>query len=116
MPAGDANPSVALTSHIGGIVGYDWAATRAVSPLVFASAPRYHTGLFPNEKAAILQDGETVLPAGSRPNVTVNITNNSSAPVTPSVGDMKIDLRRMVVGIVLEDQQTNGPIARTMRR
>ncbi len=113
MPSGaDLNPGMATVAHGGGVIGYDTRAQRAVAPWLFLDAPRYHTGLFPNEERAILQKGETVLPAGSRPNVTVNITNNSSAPVTAKVGDIKLDLRRMVVGIVLEDQQTNGPISR----
>jgi hypothetical protein len=52
--------------HTGGIVG-DGGQLRAVNPLVFANAPRYHTGgmagLKPNEVPAILQRGEEVLTA-----------------------------------------------------
>jgi hypothetical protein len=115
-PAGDANPALASVAHSGSLIGYDWSPARAVSPLLFAHAPRYHTGLFPGEQPAILQNGETVLPAGSRPNITVNIANHSSAPVKASVPDIKIDLRRMVVGILLEDQQTNGPVTRGFKQ
>lgn len=49
--------------HTGGIVGS--GITRTVDPLVFAGAPRYHSGgiagLKPGEVPAILQKGEEVL-------------------------------------------------------
>ncbi len=51
--------------HEGGIVGQG-GVTRMTSPLVFAGAPRYHSGgiagLKPLEMPAILQKGEEVLP------------------------------------------------------
>ena len=51
--------------HDGGVVGGAAPARRAVSPLLFVNAPRYHTGGFPglapNEVPAILQKGEEVL-------------------------------------------------------
>jgi hypothetical protein len=50
--------------HTGGIVG-GGGTSRAVNPLVFAGAPRYHSGglvgLKPDERPAILQTGEEVL-------------------------------------------------------
>jgi hypothetical protein len=116
VPAGDANTALVATAHTGAVIGYDRTAMREVSSLLFAHAPRFHTGLFPGEQPTILQNGGTVLPAGSRSNVTVNITNHSSAPVKASVPDIKIDLRRMVVGILLEDQQTNGPVTRGFKQ
>ncbi len=49
--------------HSGGMVG--GGARRAVNPLLFAGAPRYHSGgmvgLKPDERPAILQTGEEVL-------------------------------------------------------
>lgn len=51
--------------HDGGIAGSSSGRRRAVSPLVFAGATRYHTGgiagLQPDETAAILKKGEEVL-------------------------------------------------------
>lgn len=51
-------------NHEGGIAGRD-GFQRKVNPLVFANAPRYHTGgiagLEPNETAAVLKKGEEVL-------------------------------------------------------
>lgn len=50
--------------HTGGVVGQG-GQRRAVNPLVFAGAPRYHSGgmvgLKPDERPAILQTGERVL-------------------------------------------------------
>jgi len=50
------------------------------------------------------------------PQVSVQIVNNSSVPVTASAPDIKVDLKRMVVGIVLEDAHNNGPISRATKR
>lgn len=52
--------------HDGGVVGETSAARRAVNPMVFAGAPRYHDGgqiggLRADERPAILQTGERVL-------------------------------------------------------
>ena len=47
--------------HNGGLVGRDVTFTRAVDPSVFANAPRYHSGLRPDEVPTILQRGEWVL-------------------------------------------------------
>jgi len=53
----------ANVKHSGGMVGF--GPRRTVSPLLFAGAPRYHSGGFPglqsNEVPAILQKGEEVL-------------------------------------------------------
>lgn len=51
--------------HEGGVVGAGGGTFRAISPLMFANAPRYHTGgipgLAPDEVPAVLQKGEEVL-------------------------------------------------------
>jgi lambda family phage tail tape measure protein len=53
--------------HEGGTVGAG-APSRSVSPMLFATAPRYHgggiAGLMPDEVPAILQRGEIVIPKG----------------------------------------------------
>jgi hypothetical protein len=54
-----------LLFHGGGVVGQDSpAGYRIVPAAAFASAPRYHSGIGPDERAAILQKGESVLTPG----------------------------------------------------
>jgi len=59
---------IASLFHSGGTVGSGGAARRAVSPLLFAGAERFHTGGFPglkaNEVPTILKRGEEVLSTG----------------------------------------------------
>lgn len=58
-------PTRAQLYHQGGIVG-DGAPSRMVPAGLFAGAPRYHDGLFlrSDERPAILQTGEQVIPRG----------------------------------------------------
>jgi TP901 family phage tail tape measure protein len=113
----DPNPALATVAHAGWQVGMASPATRRVPTGLFWGAPRLHGGLEAGEYPAILKAGETVTPAGgsARPSVTVNIQNNSSSPVSAQVKDLKFDLKRMVLGILLEDQQSNGPVTRGYR-
>jgi lambda family phage tail tape measure protein len=57
----------AAVLHEGGAVGAG-VPSRSVSPMLFATAPRYHgggiAGLMPDEVPAILQRGEVVIPKG----------------------------------------------------
>jgi len=47
--------------HTGGVVGSDYNSLgRPINPSVFQGAPRFHSGLMPNEFPAILQQGEGV--------------------------------------------------------
>jgi len=50
--------------HQGGIVGVSPAPVRAVDPMAFINAKRYHSGLASDEIPAILQKGEQVIPKG----------------------------------------------------
>jgi hypothetical protein len=50
--------------HSGGVVGSSGGAMRSIPTSYFSTAPRYHAGLMPDEQAAILQKGETVIPKG----------------------------------------------------
>lgn len=52
------------------------------------------------------------------PSVTVNVINESSQPVTATQTGPEFDeqMRRMVVGVILRDQATNGPITQNFRR
>lgn len=103
--------------HKGGVVGETAAPIRAVDPRIFAGAPRLHTGLREDEYPAILQRGEQVIPrgqasGGGAPNVQVQITNQTVAPIANVVPDVHFDGRRTVVGILLKDQRNNGPLTR----
>jgi len=51
--------------HGGGTVGSTPVPVRLINPVMFANAPRYHSGLGRDEFPAILQRGETVLPKGT---------------------------------------------------
>jgi TP901 family phage tail tape measure protein len=114
--------TTAAKSHSGWSVGRAGISQMTVPAALFWTAPRLHDGLASDEYPAILQTGEKVLSraqvaaAASPPAVTVNVINQSSAPVTAQVRHTRIDLRRMVVGVVLEDQQANGPISRAFRK
>src|SRR5690625_3673708 len=76
--------------HSGGIVGQP-TATRMVSPLAFAGAPRMHSGgIAGDEVPAILKRGEEVLPenhprhrnnAGGV-NVSLKVINNAGVEVS----------------------------------
>lgn len=80
--------SLIPTAHTGGTVGQLSGRTR-VSPLVFAGAPRYHSGgvvgLKPGEVPIIAQRGEVVLPknmAKAAGNAGGGVVNNISVDVT----------------------------------
>ncbi len=67
--------------HEGGTVGSS-APTHSFSPSLFANAPRFHSGLAPDEFPAILQTGEQVLSrrqvAQGGGNVQVIVNNNAT--------------------------------------
>jgi hypothetical protein len=70
--------------HEGGIVGQSGGASRAISPLYFANAPRFHdgtiVGLSSDEQAAILQRGEQVLSKSDPRNVLNRGGSTASQP------------------------------------
>lgn len=77
----------AAKRHNGGLAGQ--GVGQLYSPLVFANAPRYHTGgivgLQPNEVPAILQQGEEVLTKQDprhRNNGGLSSSSNSDQPIT----------------------------------
>ena len=50
------------------------------------------------------------------PDVVVNVENRTSSPVrADQVGFKYDDMKNLVVGIVLEDQASNGPITRNYK-
>ncbi|MEN6424011.1 MAG: phage tail tape measure protein [Phycisphaerales bacterium] len=62
--AGDANPAMANVAHTGGVSGVDLFPTRLVPASAFAHAPRYHTGVGPGERAAVIRDEEGIFTPG----------------------------------------------------
>lgn len=118
------HPEGVNTMHSGGLVGSDSGSMRFVPPSLFASAPRLHDGLSPDEFPAILQRGERVqsvaeVRAGrmaAAPNISIHISNHSTAQVEATTHDVQFDGRRMIVGMVLQDRRNNGPMSRAGRK
>lgn len=108
-----ANPATAnvAIAHSGWEVGSSGVSRMSVPTWLFNNAPRLHTGLREDEYPAILQRGETVLPAGKgTPRVVVNITNNSKAQVEQEQQAPSFDGENYVVGVVLKDIRSRGRI------
>lgn len=70
------------TGHIGGTVGANLGLSHLRDPRLFDGAPRFHSGLAPDEFPAILQRGERVVPKnqagawgerGGDVNITVHV-------------------------------------------
>jgi hypothetical protein len=76
--------------HHGGYGPGDSFATRAVSDGAFRSAPRYHDGIGPGERAAVIRNDESVLTPGQmRQLAPVGYSGGGSAI---SFGDININL------------------------
>lgn len=75
--------------HEGGVAGAA-SAGRFVSPSTFSGAPRFHSGLLPNELPAILLKGETVLNNGltNRLSGTISGLADMAANANSSSGGM----------------------------
>ena len=71
-PAGWEN---AWTHHAGGMAG-SGAPDRMMPAWMIAHAPRFHSGLAPDEIPAVLQRGETVLPRGVPVQVSISVPIN----------------------------------------
>ena len=110
--------------HAGAVAGQLGGVRRAVPPAIFAEAQRYHgggiAGLRPDEIPVIARRGEGIftpeqMRALGSPNVTVELENRG-APKREVRREVRFDPRGMVVSIVTEDLDRNGPISQTMRR
>lgn len=64
--------------HTGGVVGVDAAPMRTVSQSTFKGAPKYHSGLLPDEFPAILKKGETVFTEGQTKVLSAALTSKKS--------------------------------------
>ncbi|WP_414464595.1 tape measure protein [Hyphomicrobium sp. DY-1] len=109
--------------HSGGIAGNDNYPHRAVSPAIFANAPRYHgggiAGLKPDEVPAILQRGERVVPKGARAagggvsiSVPVSISADGADPsqlarLTAQVVSLQQTLPKTIVSTIQNAKSRN---------
>jgi len=113
---------IASLFHEGGVVGHSPAVrVRPVPAALFNHAPRFHSGLLPDEFPAILQSGETVL---SR---TQGKEIRQKADVMPHTeqqeGKMSSQARPVIVNINTPDansfrraeQQVSAQVSRSMR-
>jgi hypothetical protein len=116
-------PTPARVAHAGGVVGHA-GATRAVSPLWFAAAPRLHAGgvagLRPGEVPIIAQRGEVILPAdalhgAAAPPVRV-VVENRGTPIEATGAQVTLDPEAMVVRVVTQDLQRGGPLSGAFSR
>lgn len=102
----------AIRAHSGGIVGE--GALRW---------PRFHRGgLASDEVPAILQRGEGVftrpqmaaLAPAAPVEVTVEVVNRTPRPVAATQGGQRMDGRRLVVGVVLDEMEPGGAISKAL--
>lgn len=105
---------IASFFHGGGVVGGVQSMTRAVSPMLFATAARYHgggiAGLAPDEVPAVLRKGEEVL-TESDPRHRANGGGGGSA-----VGNLNIEVNVSGAGASnTEQQQLGDKLGRAIR-
>lgn len=122
---------LAAIHHSGHGPGDPITATRNVYYADFNRAPRYHTGIGPGERAAVIQDTEGVFTAGQmralglRANATPNVSITiNGAPGMPKVTqqdrpngdrDIMIDFANAVKDVMVEDAATDGRASRAMQ-
>ncbi|PZP83844.1 MAG: hypothetical protein DI582_10230 [Azospirillum brasilense] len=106
--------------HDGGKVGETAAPTRMMPAAMFATAPRFHNGLQPDEFPAILQKGETVLPRGTSPVQSqpvevqvINVTNPDTVRTMVSEAMTSGRTRNVIVNSVLQAMEQRGLQVRT---
>ena len=105
--------------HAGGVDG-EATSYRIVPSAAFANAPRYHGGIGPGEKAAIIKNDEGVFTAGqmramgliagqSQPiSITVNLDNKTGTPAQASSSDVKFNGQEYVVTVLLDAMNRNA--------
>ncbi len=93
--------------HDGGVVGESFAPSRMMPAHVFATAPRFHNGLMPDEFPAILQKGETVIPKNKKVGGT-NVTFNISTPNAQSFMESRGQIMAKFAGEMQRHKVRNG--------
>jgi len=112
-----AGGTTAFHMHTGGIAGADTPQNASFMPTaMMASAPRFHTGLLPNEFPAILKKGEGVFTQkqmaalgqqNTAPVVQVNVINNTGTDTDVKQQSPKWDGEKWVIGVVLDAMKRN---------
>ena len=93
--------------HDGGVVGATSpAGYMAVSPAMFAHAPRLHSGLAPDEFPAILQRGETVIPKGGGGASSTTVVNIYESPGTKATVTEHQHKNGMNVDVMIEQVES----------
>ncbi|MHC1727957.1 MAG: hypothetical protein AB9866_18470 [Syntrophobacteraceae bacterium] len=97
--------------HSGGVAG-DANVHRMTSPILFAGAPRLHSGLAPDEFPAILQKGERVIPRGDispgasaqyrAPRVSIVVNDYSNQGISADEKQVTWDPYENVLSVVIE--------------
>lgn len=117
---GTSEPAAAVgyygNAHGGYGPGDAWFATRALPAALFNGAPRYHSGIGPHERAAVIRRDESVLtpgqmralaPVGGTQSLRVEIVNEG-APKEVQSATPRIDVEGMVVRVFMADVSRNG--------
>lgn len=112
-------------SHTGSGPG-DVMPTRMMPASTWSGAPRFHSGIGPNERAAIITKDESVLtpgqmrqlaPVGSGGGIgSIGVEiKNQGTPQQVTSATPRFDGERMVIDIVTRDLSQNGPISQGMQ-
>lgn len=111
-------------AHTGGVIGKDTLSEKIVSPHIFSSAPKFHSGgLVGDEVPIIARRGEGIFTKGqmealgsgkgTAPNVTVNVFNNATG--TKARADMNKDSEgNLSLNIIVE--QIESSLTRNITR
>jgi hypothetical protein len=123
IPAGALSGGLVGTQHSGGIVGSESGPARSVSPLVFAGAPRFHSGgLVSGEVPIIAKSGEGIFTAaqmralapvgsgGGSAHVQVNVINQADGTTvkTQKRRDGNIDIHDIIISTVGKHMANGG--------
>ena len=111
--------------HTGGIAGALDGVRRTVPAAAFAGASRLHAGgvpgLRPNEIPTIIEHGEGVFTpeqmralSPAAPEVTVNVINQGTGQRVVEQRPPRIDGRRLILDVVVEDIAAGGRIPRLL--
>lgn len=107
-------------AHDGGIMGREPTFYRLVPSAAFTNAPRYHAGIGPGEKAAIIKNDEGVFTAGQMKamgimannpggqNIRVELVNQSGTPMQSTKSETKFNGQEYVVTVFLDALNRNA--------